>query len=104
MTKKLLDKVVALLDPSDAEYMIAQDIIITILDEVKEAVDNDMIATVEDALEAIDNLRGSNSPQLPDTPYEQKVTCSKCGMDFSGTTGYVCSNADCPMGLNGSTC
>ena len=52
----------------------------------------------------LDNLRGTDSPQLPYTPYEQKTTCSKCGMDFSGTTGYVCGNADCPMGLNGTTC
>ena len=24
--------------------------------------------------------------------------CSKCGMDFSGITGYVCSALECPMG------
>ena len=43
---------------SDYVNKLTETLISLILDEVKEAVDNDMIATVEDALEAIDNLRG----------------------------------------------
>lgn len=26
--------------------------------------------------------------------------CVKCSMEFRGSTGYVCSRSECPMGLN----
>lgn len=38
-------------------------------------------------------------------PYSPaKATCSRCGMDFSGVTGYVCNNMDCPMGMGPVVC
>ena len=35
----------------------------------------------------------------PDPNYSAQPICSKCGMDFSGVMGYVCSNVDCPVQL-----
>lgn len=29
--------------------------------------------------------------------------CVKCGMEFRGSSGYVCSTYECPMGLSGSS-
>lgn len=29
--------------------------------------------------------------------------CVKCGMEFRGSSGYVCSTFECPMGLGGTT-
>lgn len=43
------------------------------------------------------------TPQ-PEPYMPARSTCSKCGMDFSGVTGYVCNNMDCPMGMGPTIC
>ena len=35
-------------------------------------------------------------PFIPDYPYNRETRCSKCGMVFSGITGYSCPDAQCP--------
>lgn len=41
-------------------------------------------------------------PQSP--PWGDKITCSKCGLDCSGTMGYCCPQPYCPMGMGGIQC
>jgi len=44
-------------------------------------------------------------PNSPPPPVHQGDTrCTKCGISFSDTMGYVCPRADCPTGLGGPTC
>lgn len=43
----------------------------------------------------IPNPWPNTTPSVPRWP--DRVTCSKCGMDWSGVTGYVCMDNKCPM-------
>ena len=43
-------------------------------------------------------------PSITPNPMERSTTCSKCDMEFKGVMGYVCPNADCPMGCGPITC
>jgi len=36
-------------------------------------------------------------PADHDPTYWAQATCRKCGMNWSGTMGYVCPSQDCPM-------
>ena len=38
----------------------------------------------------------------PHTPPSNQ--CPRCGIEFAGPMGYVCTTADCPTGLGGSKC
>jgi hypothetical protein len=61
-----------------------------------------------DQLEKVLNRLYTNTPvgtepvpfPLPYFPPQGKVTCPKCGLDWSGAMGYVCSSSDCPMQMN----
>ena len=30
-------------------------------------------------------------------PYKHSIGCSRCGINFDGTMGYVCPNLGCPL-------
>lgn len=32
-----------------------------------------------------------------DIPFNKKISCKKCGEEFSDIVGYVCPRIDCPM-------
>ena len=36
-------------------------------------------------------------PIEPYQPYSNVTTCSKCGMRWEGTMGYVCTHLNCPI-------
>lgn len=36
----------------------------------------------------------------PVEPWKTSARCPRCGMDFSGVTGYVCGSTSCPMQPN----
>jgi len=38
-------------------------------------------------------------PVAPPTFPRATTRCPRCHMDFSGITGYVCSQPDCPTGM-----
>lgn len=41
---------------------------------------------------------------LPPSPATPTTECSRCGLQFTGTLGYVCPHPDCPSGLGGPLC
>jgi len=44
-------------------------------------------------------------PNTPDTPQlVPEIKCSKCGMNFEGSMGYVCNDLNCPMGCGPTIC
>jgi hypothetical protein len=53
-----------------------------------------------------------NYPEVPTplpVPYpaphiQRDIACNKCGVSFSGITGYVCTDNNCPMGLGPIMC
>ncbi|MBT6470562.1 MAG: hypothetical protein HOK52_04810 [Candidatus Marinimicrobia bacterium] len=73
------------------------------------------IAELEARLEELEN---KNIPLYYPTPPPGQVhkegtnptfksappVCNQCGMEFNGTTGYVCTNMNCPMGCGPIIC
>ncbi len=46
-----------------------------------------------------------NAPVQPSYPYQRPNTsCTQCGLDISGITGYACQHFDCPCGLGPTIC
>ena len=41
-------------------------------------------------------------PTAPVPPHLNSTVCSKCGMEWKGVMGYVCSHNDCPTQLKAS--
>lgn len=74
-----------------------------------------MLEGIEAKLDRIIFLLEKNSgdqvpsaPTLPDFSMPSKSsngnTCHQCGINLSGTMGYVCKNAACPTGLGTTAC
>lgn len=40
----------------------------------------------------------------PKPSWNEALQCSQCGIQLSGTMGYVCPNSPCPSGLGGTYC
>ena len=66
---------------------------------------NDLLKRIE-ALEALlgyprkTGLEEKKKPWNPPwnvLPLGRRSVCDRCGIDFSGVTGYVCPSANCPV-------
>jgi hypothetical protein len=44
----------------------------------------------------------SDVPEVYNAPNYGSNRCPTCGLEFSGSMGYVCPNVQCPTGLGGS--
>jgi hypothetical protein len=64
----------------------------------------EMFEQVIKRLDDIEMKISQPSPYIPSPIYQTPVTpittinrCTKCGIDWSGSMGYVCTNTQCPM-------
>jgi hypothetical protein len=80
-------------DMTEAEYDLFEQL--TVVDDQQAK----RITELEARLEELEN--NNNIPLYYPTPptfKSESPVCNLCGMDFNGTTGYVCTNMNCPMG------
>lgn len=85
-------------DTNDNDPRDIKEILESILDRL------DQLESILDRLDQLENVL-DNTPvgtepvpfPPPYFPPQGKVTCPKCGLDWSGIMGYVCSSSDCPM-------
>ena len=59
----------------------------------------DLESKVERLLEEINQWKNTRPVPVPlyDPINNTDNRCSKCGIDWSGAIGYVCSDSNCPM-------